>query len=66
MVLTRQTMAPQRCPRCGGPLYRGYEVGEYYCLFCGEDVFVNAPRPLIAERPPIPAAATQREQKGAA
>jgi hypothetical protein len=31
-----------RCPRCGGPLLRGYDRGEYSCLYCGELLLPHA------------------------
>ena len=53
MAPVQKTRAPQRCPRCGGPMYRGYD-DDYSCLFCGEYIFANAPRPPAVERPPAP------------
>lgn len=33
----------QRCQRCGGQMYQGFD-GEYTCLHCGEVVY--PPRPV--------------------
>ena len=29
--------APSKCPRCNGPMYRGYD-DDASCLYCGEYV----------------------------
>ena len=53
MALVQQKAAvPTRCPRCGGPMCRGYEE-DYSCLFCGEYVFTKVPRERVVERPPM-------------
>ena len=50
---TTQKLPPiARCPRCSGPMYKGYD-DDYSCLFCGEYVFANMPREPRVERPPV-------------
>jgi len=48
MSLLQTIPAPTTCPRCGGPMYRGYD-DEASCLYCGEYVYprVEARRLLL-------------------
>jgi hypothetical protein len=52
VILPERAAVPQRCPRCNGLLYRGYD-DDYSCLFCGEYIYTSVPQPLF-ERPVIP------------
>jgi hypothetical protein len=36
----------KRCPRCNGPMYRGYDE-DYSCLFCGECVYPRLPALVV-------------------
>ena len=42
MALDQAARGPERCPRCGGPMYHS-EGDEYGCLSCGEHVFTTVP-----------------------
>ncbi|MBX5490165.1 MAG: hypothetical protein IRZ14_03330 [Chloroflexi bacterium] len=49
MSLLKTIPAPTTCPRCGGPMYRGYD-GDASCLYCGEYVYTRVEaRRLLAE-----------------
>jgi uncharacterized protein (DUF983 family) len=47
VILPEKAPVPSRCPRCSGPLYRGYD-DDYSCLFCGEHIYTRVPQPVIA------------------
>ena len=40
MPLLKTIPAPTSCPRCSGPMYRGYD-DDASCLYCGEYVFAR-------------------------
>jgi hypothetical protein len=43
MIATQDELNQERCRRCAGPMYLASE-GECCCLYCGEYVFLSAPR----------------------
>lgn len=52
MSLLKTIPAPTTCPRCGGPMYRGYD-DDASCLYCGEYAYVRVEaRHLLADPPP--------------
>ena len=53
MMASLKRPMPRNCPRCSGPLYRGYD-DDMSCLFCGEYMFANMPpRPAVQPEPPV-------------
>ena len=53
-MMTEKKPALRKCPRCDGPLYRGYD-DDMSCLFCGEYLFAKLPpRPVIQPQPSGP------------
>lgn len=60
MSLLKTIPAPTKCPRCNGPMYRGYD-DDASCLFCGEYVFTRVlASPLIVEPDGAPAGPRKR------
>jgi uncharacterized Zn finger protein (UPF0148 family) len=47
MIRAELAPVPHHCPRCHGPLFKGY-TDEYDCLLCGETIFPQAR--LVVER----------------
>ena len=60
MALLRAIPVPTTCPRCGGPMYRGYE-DDASCLLCGEYVFTRVEAsPLLSGPDGLPATGPRR------
>jgi len=52
----------QCCPRCGGPMYPGYD-DDHCCICCGERLYVDARgRRLMPYRLPGPSLPTPRKR----
>ncbi len=58
MVLQPMAPLPRQCPRCAGPLYRGYD-GDCTCLLCGECIYLDV-NPARQETMAVPIARVTR------